>query len=78
MVYITADQPLRYERLKNRSEKVRETGLSFDQFMKEENIETEKLIPQLGEQADVKIENAGSLEDFKTKVEEFFKQNITV
>lgn len=76
LVYITADQKLRYDRLKNRSEKVGETGLSFEQFMKEENIETETLIPKLGAKADVKIENNGSLEEFKTEIAEFFQKHI--
>lgn len=76
LVYITADQKLRFERLKNRSEKVGETGLSFEQFMQEENIETETLIPKLGESADVKIENNGSLEEFKSEIEKFYQDKI--
>lgn len=76
LVYITADQKLRFERLKNRSEKVGETGLSFEQFMKEEQVETETLIPKLGSKADVKIENNGSLEEFKKEIEKFYQEHI--
>lgn len=76
LVYITADQKLRFERLKNRSEKVGETGLSLEQFMKEETVETETLIPKLGKQADVKIENNGTLEEFKKKIQDFYDQYI--
>ncbi len=76
LVYITTDQNLRFERLKNRSEKVGETGLSFEKFMKEENIETETLIPKLGVKADVKIANNGTLEEFKQEVEKFYQEYI--
>lgn len=72
VVYVTADQNLRYERLKNRSEKVGETGLSREQFMQEEMVETETFIPKLGAKADIKIENNGSLEELKNKVQELF------
>ncbi len=76
LVYITANQNLRFERLKNRSEKVGETGLSHEQFMKEETVETETLIPQLGAKADVKIENNGSLEEFKKQVERLYNATL--
>lgn len=72
LVYVTADQNLRYERLKNRSEKVGETGLSREKFMQEEAVETETLIPKLGTKTDIKIENNGSLEEFKNKIQEFY------
>lgn len=76
LVYITADQNLRYERLKNRSEKVGETGLSRKQFMQEEAVETETKIPELGAKADIKIENNGSLEEFRQKVEKLCEKYI--
>lgn len=70
LIYITADQKLRYERLKKRSEKVGETGLTFEQFMAEEKSPAEILIPGLGKKADLKIENNGSLEEFKQKIKQ--------
>ena len=74
IVYITAKQKLRYQRLKNKSEKVGETGLSFEQFMKEEKVKTELEIPKLGKMADVKIENNGTLDEFKTKIKQLLLQ----
>lgn len=73
LIYITADQKLRFQRLKNRSEKVGETGLSYEQFMIEEKVKTETEIPKLGKKADIKIENNGSLEEFKEKIKTFCK-----
>lgn len=76
LIYITADQKLRFERLKKRSEKVGETGLSYEQFMQEEMVKTELEIPKLGAKADVKIENNGTLEDFRKEIEKFFRIKI--
>jgi len=72
LIYISAKQDLRYQRLKTRSEKVGETGLTFEQFLEEENSPAEKNIPSLGKKANLKIENNGSLEEFKKSVEDFF------
>lgn len=76
LIYITANQDLRYRRLKNRSEKVGETGLSFEQFMEEEKVKTETEIPKIGSKADIKIENNGSLEEFKKKIADFYENNL--
>lgn len=74
LIYITATQNLRYKRLKQRSEKVGETGLTFEQFLEEEKSKAETNIPSLGKKADFKIENNGSLEEFKKNIETFFKK----
>lgn len=74
LIYITADQKLRYQRLKNRSEKVGETGLTFEQFLKEEQSKAEKEIPEICKKADIKIENNKSLEEFKKRIEEIYNK----
>ncbi len=73
LVYISADVKLRFERLKKRnlSYRKKETK-SFEQFMKEEQAENELYIPLIGKEADIKIENNGSLKDFKKAVEKFY------
>ena len=68
LIYITADQQLRHQRLKLRSEKVGEVGLSFEQFLEEEKSKAESEIPQISKKADFKIENNESLEEFKNKI----------
>ncbi len=73
LIYITADQKLRYERLKLRSEKVGEVGLTFEQFLEEEKSKAEINIPTLGKKADKRLENNGSLEEFKNKIKELIK-----
>lgn len=68
LIYITADQKLRYQRLKKRSEKVGETGLTYEQFLAEEKSKAEENIPFLGKKADQKLENNGTLAEFKTQI----------
>lgn len=68
LIYITASQKLRYQRLKARSEKVGEAGLTFEQFLEEEKSKAEKEIPKISKKADIRIENNGSLEEFKAQI----------
>lgn len=68
LIYITADQKLRYARLKLRSEKVGEVGLTLEQFLKEEVSKAEINIPTLGKKADLKLENNGSFDEFKSSI----------
>ena len=73
LVYITATQELRFERLKTRTLTYRKNETqSFEQFIKEEGAENELYIPLIGEQADFKIENNADLEDFETKVKKLY------
>jgi len=68
LIYITADQNLRYARLKLRSEKVGEVGLTYEQFLEEEKSRAEINIPTLGQKANLKIENNNTLAEFKQKI----------
>ncbi len=68
LIYITANQNLRYQRLKLRSEKVGEVGLSFEQFLEEEASKAELEIPKISKKADITIENNGTKDDFKSSI----------
>lgn len=70
LIYITADQNLRYQRLKERSEKVGEIGLSHEQFLKEEASKAESEIGKISKKAKLKIENNGTLEEFKERIKQ--------
>lgn len=71
LIYITASAENRFNRLKSRKEKAKENQTTWEQFLQEEQAETEKLIPQIGKTADVTIENNGSPEELKAKIREF-------
>lgn len=71
LVYITADSKSRFERLKTRGEKDGEAEMSYKQFMEEEKAPNELLIPEIGAEADLKIENNSSIEDFDKDIRKF-------
>ena len=64
MVAIDVDAKVRYERLKARSENPGDAEKTWEQFQKEHEAETEIYIPELMKQADVTINNNGTLEEF--------------
>lgn len=70
LIYITANQNLRYQRLKIRSEKVGEVGLAFEQFLEEEQSKAEGEIPKISKKADIKIDNNGTKDEFKEKIKQ--------
>jgi dephospho-CoA kinase len=61
MVYVTADQKLRWERSIGRMEKSDDNN-SFEKFQELEKFETEALIPEIGARADFTIRNEKDLE----------------
>lgn len=68
VVYITAEADLRYKRLRLRSEKVGEVGLTFEQFLKEEQSKAESEISKISKIANIKMENNGTLDEFKSSI----------
>lgn len=70
LVYITAPPNIRYERLAARSENVGEGGMSYAQFLAEEQKVNEIEIPTIGAHADVRMDNAGLLEEFRVRIAE--------
>jgi len=75
IIYVTADSKSRYERIKARGEKVDEKEKTYEQFLEEEKAGTEIEIPEIGAAADYKIENNGTIDEFRIKVEEFYKSH---
>ncbi len=72
LVYIVADQKIRYERIKKRSEKIGEKNISFERFLAEDDEPTETHISDFGMSADVIIENNSSLKEYKAKIQDFY------
>jgi dephospho-CoA kinase len=74
LVYVTTDLMTRYDRIKRRNEKEFEDATSFEQFMIEEKAENELLIAKIGETAEVRVNNHGSIDDLKNEVHKFIIQ----
>jgi len=75
LIYITALQPLRYERSVERNEKTDESGLTFEQFAHEEaTASTEVTIPGVAAHAEIKIENNDTQEELYRKIEKLISK----
>lgn len=74
VIYVTADQKLRWERTCNRGEK-EDDSQSFAKFQEfETTTETEKAVPEIGAQADFTLKNEGTLEELLKGVDEIMKK----
>jgi len=77
LVFITAEQKLRFERRLNDPENKDEEKMNWEQFVKQDLAQTEVSIREVGEKmADVKIENNGIVEEFEEKIKEFLKNHL--
>ena len=72
IVYITADQKLRWERVRIRKEKA-DDDVPFEKFVEMGKAEAELQITTVGAMADFKLENNGSKEEFYKKVKEIIE-----
>ncbi len=76
VVRLRADQRTRWERVQTRKEKRGENGISFAAFQRSERVGTETSIARLARQADVVIDNDGTFDDLRSRVEQFVKDHI--
>lgn len=70
IIYITAPLELRFKRYKSRHEKDDDGVMDLESFKAQESGPTEEAIPELGKQADFRIDNIGSLDELYKKVDE--------
>ncbi len=74
IMYVTADQELRWKRVTSRGEKS-DDDTSLEEFKKfEAESETEKAIPKIGESADFVIKNEGSMDELLWQVDDAMKE----
>ncbi len=71
--YITANPEIRYSRLKCRTEKANDQTLTWNQFLSDENAETEVGIKELAKQANFTIINDEPLTVMYNSIENFLK-----
>lgn len=69
IIYVTADPKIRWERISGRGEKT-DDNAPFEEFMKMAETKTERDIPVIGAKADYRIDNNGTLEELKQRVDE--------
>lgn len=73
VLYVTADQKLRWERVHNRGEKS-DDMVDFEKFQEIERAETEVHIPEIGAKADFMIHNEKDLDFLLQSVDEVMEK----
>ena len=73
-IYVTAPMDLRFQRYLQRREKADDAKLNLEDFKQLEETHTEHNIPVLGNKADFKIENTGSMQELNEKVTEILNK----
>ena len=77
LVYIAASPEIRFARRREHAETTDEKGMTWEHFMRLEQLAPEVTIRHIGEtMADVTLENNGSVDEFKEKVAEFLKVSV--
>lgn len=74
LIYLTAEPRLRWQRLVKRQENPGDDTKTFEQFLSDEEAEADRLIKDLGKQAEHTIVNDGSFEEFYEKMETVLTQ----
>jgi len=72
LLYIEVNLEKRYERIKRRAENAGDQAKTFEDFKKEQELETESTIVSLRSDADYIIQNNGTIEELYIKVDGFF------
>lgn len=73
LVSLEMKEKLRYERLVSRGENADDKHKTWEQFLKDQQGETELTIPEVMKQADVVIDNNGSLEYLYKQLDQLVK-----
>jgi len=74
LIHIYADEKTRFKRITERSENSDDKNKTFEQFLKDQQGETELTIPQVVAEATIRVENNGSKEELAEKIEELLKK----
>jgi dephospho-CoA kinase len=74
LIFVDADQRVRYERITARGENSDDTTKTFEAFQKDESAEADRLIADIAEEAEYVIDNNGDLDSFYTQAENILKQ----
>ncbi|MCD4761021.1 AAA family ATPase [bacterium] len=70
LVAIEVDPNVRYERLVKRNENPGDDKKTYEEFLKDEQAEAEIEIPAVMKQADITIDNNGTLEEFYKQLDQ--------
>lgn len=70
LIYITADPKIRWERLVKRNENPGDDKKTYEEFLKDEQAEADRLIKKLGQTAEYTVNNDGTIEELYKQIDE--------
>lgn len=76
LVAIDAPPEARFERLKKRADRPGDAEKTLEEFLAESNAESERMIDDIAKEADVVIDNSGTMDDLRKKVREFLHEKV--
>ena len=74
LLYINADPERRHERMNSRNQNTDDMSKTFEEFLRDGELETEKEIRSLGDEADWTIDNNGELDDLYVHADQFLEK----
>lgn len=74
LIHIYTDEKLRYQRIIERAENSDDKNKTFEEFLKDQQGETELTIPEVVAQADIQIKNNGDKEDLHKELEKLVQE----
>lgn len=74
LIKIEVDPKIRYERMKSRNENAGDKDKTYEQFLADENNESEKEIPIVMDFAKININNNGSFEELYSQIDKILSK----
>ncbi len=72
LIAVTADSKLRWERMTKRGQNTDDHSKTYEQFLNDEQSESDRTIPKVMAHAEVTIDNNGTLEELYAQVDKIF------
>ncbi|MBU6447572.1 hypothetical protein KGQ24_01875 [Patescibacteria group bacterium] len=76
LLFIHADEKVRYQRQVERGEKAGERGFTFEQFQKQHEHSAEQQIDDLQKEADFTVDNNGTQQEFEAQLTKAITQSL--
>jgi dephospho-CoA kinase len=74
LVYVDAPAEVRFSRIQTRGQNANDATMTFEEFQKEAELETEQRIRELRPLSYRVVENVGSVEEFYAKLDEILAE----